>query len=707
MEFKCPEVKQLENYALNVINQDPLDSSIKTHLGLCLTCRDYVEKWKSHIKSEASAIIPKLENYEIQKLIGIGTHSKVYLAKHLHLNKTYAVKVIFPQGEDLEKNKESFAQETQILSTIEHPNIVRLIGAQLDKDGIRYLIFQYLDGKTLDQLLPIPLHKCSFYMEQMVLGLKELHQHHLYLGDVKPANFHVDKKDLLRLIDFGTAKDVALHGTQTTLGSVVSYLPYYRSPEQCRGERASVSSDIYCLGSTFYAMVNGNPAFTGYDFPETLNRIFNTPPTSLSFKKPEVSGELDRLILQMMAKQPENRPSLEEILLILHTLNTQGSRVKTDRVRANSPKVSKETLVFCVRCSEPREKFFYCKSCGERLCLSHQKTEEYCDSCIQDEKPLFLQLQLDDLTENLKKILQKNKTIQNLQGETTGSHLYEFFKSLHENIEGAFILFSMEGEGWLVGMERRLGLLLQPGIIRLFLHGSLPIRSLGQFLVDKGKITLAKLQSLPLNPSQFDEHEILKYFPQFDTKELQRYRMQHLSQELIPYLVTKNSRIKYHFGKTSEQKVQNLSPDLRLTYDTFEFTSGLAQLGHYLWALEQPGTFFLSTPEGKKIGIQLEEQRVKLLYFSEDYEYAPPVSWEDRIVNCQLSLIDAIAQDQSILDGEVCVSLQPTGQGSAGQRCRSQISQELSWFLLKQNKIHFDYVLSPLPRLGFKQNSHD
>jgi serine/threonine protein kinase len=93
MEFKCPEVKQLENYALNVINQDPLDSSIKTHLGLCLTCRDYVEKWKSHIKSEASAIIPKLENYEIQKLIGIGTHSKVYLAKHLHLNKTYAVKV--------------------------------------------------------------------------------------------------------------------------------------------------------------------------------------------------------------------------------------------------------------------------------------------------------------------------------------------------------------------------------------------------------------------------------------------------------------------------------------------------------------------------------------------------------------------------------------------------------------------------------------
>jgi serine/threonine-protein kinase len=267
-------------------------------------------------------------NYRVLSLLGEGGMGAVYLAEHPGIGRRVAVKVLHKQYSGDEQLLGRLLNEARAANAIRHPNIIEILDSGMRQDGVPYLVMELLEGESLGQRLRgtgrLPIRDAIDFTLQTSSALGAAHKKGIVHRDLKPDNLFIighnpDESNRLtpsgpvermKVLDFGIAKlqmpqpgDSVKTRTGTLMGT-----PIYMSPEQCRGTKTvDHRSDVYSLGVIFYEMLVGQPPFVSDGFGELVNMHLNVPPQSMRAQRPEISEQLDSIVLKMLAKNPEDR----------------------------------------------------------------------------------------------------------------------------------------------------------------------------------------------------------------------------------------------------------------------------------------------------------------------------------------------------------------------------------------------------------------
>ncbi len=250
-----------------------------------------------------------LGNYQITEELGRGGMAIVYRAYQPSLNRHVAIKVLPPQLSFDQDFVERFQREAKAAARLRHPNIVVIhdVGHQ---DEIYYIVMEYLEGRTLKQLVeqegPLPAERASRILDQVGDALDYAHQQGVVHRDVKPANIFVGKGDQVTLTDFGIAK-AASDAEQLTRTGMLMGTPEYMAPEQAESGSVDHRTDLYALGIVLYQMLVGRVPFRGTTPHATLHAVIYEPPPPPRQINGEVSPSVESVILKAIAKQPDQR----------------------------------------------------------------------------------------------------------------------------------------------------------------------------------------------------------------------------------------------------------------------------------------------------------------------------------------------------------------------------------------------------------------
>lgn len=249
--------------------------------------------------------------WRLEALLGRGGMGAVYLAKRADgaYAQRAALKII--PGRTLSSSLgERFLGERQILATLEHPGIARLLDGGLTDDGAPYLVMEYVDGTDL--LTHIQQHAAALkeriaLFDALLDAVQFAHQKLIVHGDLKPDNILVNVRGELKLVDFGVARAL----DEEDDGAVLALTPGYSSPERLKGERLSVAADIYALGVVLYRLLTDQLPFPNLalDPPaQAQQTIEHAPATPSSLGRlPGIGTELDAICLRALAPEPTDR----------------------------------------------------------------------------------------------------------------------------------------------------------------------------------------------------------------------------------------------------------------------------------------------------------------------------------------------------------------------------------------------------------------
>lgn len=248
------------------------------------------------------------DRYEIIKSIGEGGMANVFLAYDTILERNVAVKVLRGDLADDEKFVRRFQREALSASSLSHPNIVEMYDVGED-NGNFYIVMEYIDGKTLKQLIKkrghLTVEEAIDIMIQLTDGLASAHESYIIHRDIKPQNIMILEDGMVKITDFGIAMAINaadLTQTNSVMGSV-HYLP----PEQAAGKGSTIKSDIYSLGILFYEMLSGTMPFRGETAVEIALKHIKNPMPSIRKVNPKVPQSVENIILKCTAKNPKNR----------------------------------------------------------------------------------------------------------------------------------------------------------------------------------------------------------------------------------------------------------------------------------------------------------------------------------------------------------------------------------------------------------------
>jgi serine/threonine-protein kinase len=252
----------------------------------------------------------------------------VYLAEHPGIGRRVAVKVLHKQFTSDEQLLGRLLNEARAANAIRHPNIIEILDSGMREDGVPYLVMELLEGESLGSRIrragALPLTDAVAFALQTASALGAAHKKGIVHRDLKPDNLFIvmtnadesgritDERvsERIKVLDFGIAKlqmpqpgDSVKTRTGTLMGT-----PIYMSPEQCRGTKTvDHRSDVYSLGIIFFEMLVGQTPFVSDGFGELVNMHLNVPPPSPRAARPEVSPQLEAIVLKMLAKNPEDR----------------------------------------------------------------------------------------------------------------------------------------------------------------------------------------------------------------------------------------------------------------------------------------------------------------------------------------------------------------------------------------------------------------
>lgn len=253
--------------------------------------------------------------YRIHRVLDRGGMGTVFEAEHLRLHRRLAVKVLAGHLRDDEHALARFNREAEIISRLEHPNVVQVVDFDATESGEPYLVMEYLTGSSLATRLAergrLDLKQVAQIAYQAALGLNAAHRGAIVHRDLKPANvFLVDvpgEPTLVKLLDFGISKRLGsqrLTGEYDVLGT-----PDYMPPEQALGRTSEVDarSDQYSLAVIVYECLAGETPFMGKDLNEVLSRVIANDPVPLSRFAPELPAAVGTVLRRAMARTPDGR----------------------------------------------------------------------------------------------------------------------------------------------------------------------------------------------------------------------------------------------------------------------------------------------------------------------------------------------------------------------------------------------------------------
>lgn len=248
------------------------------------------------------------ERYEIIKTIGEGGMANVYLANDTILDRKVAIKVLRGDLSNDEKFIRRFKREALSVSNLSHPNIVEVYDVG-EEDGNYYIVMEYIDGKTLKQLLQkrgaLTLNEVIDIMTQLTDGLSHAHEAYIIHRDIKPQNIMIEDNGLIKITDFGIA--MALNSTQLTQTNSVMGSVHYLPPEQANGKGSTIKSDIYSLGILMYELLTGSVPFKGDTAVEIALKHMKEKVPSIRKQNPTIPQSVENIVLKATAKNPKNR----------------------------------------------------------------------------------------------------------------------------------------------------------------------------------------------------------------------------------------------------------------------------------------------------------------------------------------------------------------------------------------------------------------
>ena len=246
--------------------------------------------------------------YEIVKTIGEGGMANVYLANDTILDRKVAVKVLRGDLSADDKFIRRFEREALSVSNLSHPNIVEVYDVGVE-DGSHYIVMEYIEGKTLKQLLKkresLTLSEVIDIMTQLTDGIAHAHDSYIIHRDIKPQNIMIEDDGRIKITDFGIA--MALNATQVTQTNSVMGSVHYLPPEQASGKSATIKSDIYSLGIMMYELLTGNVPFKGDNAVEIALKHMKEKIPSIRKQDPSIPQSVENIILKACAKNPRNR----------------------------------------------------------------------------------------------------------------------------------------------------------------------------------------------------------------------------------------------------------------------------------------------------------------------------------------------------------------------------------------------------------------
>lgn len=248
------------------------------------------------------------DRYEIIKNIGEGGMANVYLAYDTILDRRVAIKVLRGDLSNDEKFVRRFQREALSASSLSHPNIVEMYDVGED-DGIYYIVMEYIEGKTLKQLIKkrgsLTISEAIDIMLQLTDGISHAHDSYIIHRDLKPQNILIKEDGTIKITDFGIA--MALNSTQLTQTNSVMGSVHYLPPEQASGKGSTIRSDIYSMGILFYELLTGSLPFKGDNAVEIALKQMRDDIPSIRKKNPVIPQSVENVVLKATAKNPKNR----------------------------------------------------------------------------------------------------------------------------------------------------------------------------------------------------------------------------------------------------------------------------------------------------------------------------------------------------------------------------------------------------------------
>jgi serine/threonine-protein kinase len=297
-------------------------------------------------KYETKAFMGKVVGgYRILEELGSGEMGVVFKAKQLSLDRVVALKVLPAEVTRDKASVERFLKEAKSAGKLQHPNIVQVYDIG-ETGGLYYYSMEFIEGKSLASALepgrPMDLGEALRIVHQIAKALAHAHRYHVLHKDIRPGSILINEEGVAKLADLGMSSGSAdpQKGGFSGLG-LIGGTPAYLSPEQLANVRnASVCSDVYSLGATFYRMVTGKEPFTGDNVLAVMKAILEETPERPCEANTAVPQELSDLIERMMARDVGDRlRSADEIVEALTALaSSSGSGRQKAQDRKSSRK---------------------------------------------------------------------------------------------------------------------------------------------------------------------------------------------------------------------------------------------------------------------------------------------------------------------------------------------------------------------------------
>ncbi len=277
---------------------------------------------------KAVSDIRRLGQYTLEKKLGEGGMGVVYRASHAMLRRPTAIKLILPDRADNEALLR-FEREVQRTAMLTHPNTVTVYDYGRTTDGIFYYAMELLEGASLDEIIevdgPQPAERVIHLLEQAAGSLAEAHDAGLIHRDIKPGNILVVDRggisDLVKVVDFGLVKDIGAKGGEAgdpalTGANAITGTPLYIAPETLLAQdTVDARADLYALGAVGYWLLTGTHVFDGRSVIEVFMQHVSAVPELPSVRlDAPVAADLEKLILECLAKRPEDRPASAHVL---------------------------------------------------------------------------------------------------------------------------------------------------------------------------------------------------------------------------------------------------------------------------------------------------------------------------------------------------------------------------------------------------------